>query len=215
MSTALTVPGEYRGEVIDFALIEKKNDKGDFGGLSLAIKVRAREVWMCPEGSNTPDWLNCEDWEAHGEGYIVLVSKVGKVNEQQIARLVKYAGWDGNFENLADKSWQPSVIRFSIEEDRYEGNVTYRINWINQFDSNPGGGGNVDVERAKVLNSQFGPSIRAIVSNARGPKPAPTAGKPTPPTAPAATRQLRKSKQNEPAVPQPLLSTVPDSEIPF
>lgn len=190
MSAALRNVGEYRGPFIDYALVEKKNESG-FGGLSLKVQIQAAEVWMTPEGATDPQWLDCSAWDGHGEGYLVLISKAGKVNEGQIQRLIKHAGWDGDFQSMADRTWVPQPIRFDIAEDTYNGQINYRINWINAYDSEPGGGGNVDSDAAKRLNSQFGPAIRAIASNAKG-KPAPAAGKPS---TPAASNGRRKPPQ--------------------
>lgn len=205
MSAALRNVGEYRGEIFDYALIEKKNDKGEFNGLSLAIKVKASEVWMTPEGSREPAWLDCSEWDTHGEGYLVLISKAGKVNDSQIQRLVKFAGWDGDFQSLSDHTWEPKPIRFDVAEDNYNGLVNYRINWINDYESVPGGGGNVDADRAKALNSAYGPAIRAIASNARGQKPAPAAGKPASPRKP--------TRQQTPVA--PVAPAADAGEIPF
>jgi hypothetical protein len=180
--------------VFDYALIEKKNDKGEFNGLSLSVKITAAEVWMTPEGATDPAWLDCLAWDAHGEGYIVLISKAGKVNENQINRLIKHANWDGDFQSLADHAWEPTPIRFDIQAKEYNGEVSYRINWINAFDSEPGGaGGNVDADRAKALNSQYGAAIRALRGNQTRAATPPAAGKPQAPATP------RKPPQRKPA----------------
>jgi hypothetical protein len=193
MSAALRNVGEYRGPFIDYALIEKKNESG-FGGLSLKVQIQAAEVWMTPEGGTDPQWLDCSAWDGHGEGYLVLISKAGKVNEGQIQRLIKFAGWDGDFQSMADRTWVPEPVRFDIAEDNYNNQISYRINWINQFDSEPGGGGNVDADEAKRLMSQYGPAIRAIAANAKQ-KPAPAAGKPATPAAPSGGRKPPQRRQ--------------------
>ena len=198
--SALRNVGEYRGPFLDYALVEKKNDKGEFGGLSLKVQIAASEVWMAPADGGDPQWLDCSAWDAHGEGYIVLISKAGKVNENQINRLIKHANWDGDFASMAERTWEPTSVRFDVSEDNYQGQTTYRVNWINQYDSEPGGGGNVDADAAKRLNSQFGPAIRAIKSNAAQ-KPAPAAGKPATPAAPAGGRKPAKRSQPAAAAP--------------
>lgn len=202
MSVALRNPGEYRGRVFEYALIEKKTADGKFNGLSLSIKVSADEVWMEPEGGGDQQWLDCSSWDGHGEGYLVLVKKDGKINESQVQRLLKCAGWDGDFESIAEHRWQPKPIRFDIREDPYQGQINHRINWINDYDSDPGGGGNVDVDRARSLNGQYGAALRALRGNLdRAAKPAP-AGKPATPASPTAgSRRPSRPKPTPAAAP--------------
>lgn len=214
MSMVLKTTGEYRGPIFDYALIEKKNDKGEFNGLSLSIKISASEVWMTPEGATAPTWLDCSSWDAHGEGYIVLISKAGKVNENQINRLIKYTNWDGDFQSMADHAWEPRPVRFDIQQNEYNGEVSYRINWINAFDSEPGGaGGNVDADRAKALNSQYGAAIRALRGNQIRAATPPSAGKPQAPTAPRNPPQRQSVAAN--GSPASVSSSPQDDNLPF
>jgi hypothetical protein len=181
MSAALRQEGEYRGSIIEYGLIEKKNDRGEFGGLSLFLKIAAEEVWMVPQGETEPQWLDCHAWDGHGEGYLVLITKAGKPNETQIRSLCRFAGWDGDFESLAARTWQPTPVRFDIRYETFNNTGSYRINWISDYESVPGAAGNVNADRAKQLASQFGGAIRAIAGNAqRVAQPAP-AGRPAVP----------------------------------
>jgi len=181
MSAALRQEGDYRGSIIEYGLIEKKNDRGEFSGLSLFLKIAAEEVWMVPEGGSEPQWLDCSGWDGHGEGYLVLITKAGKVNETQIRSLCRFAGWDGDFESLSTKTWEPKPVRFDIKYETFNNTGSYRINWISDYESVPGVAGNVDADRAKQLANQFGGAIRAIAGNQqRAVSPAP-AGKPATP----------------------------------
>jgi len=191
MSAALRNPGEYRGRILEYSLLEKKKDKNEFAGLSLFVKIAADEVWMAPEEGGAEQWLNCSAWDAHGEGWLVLITKAGKVNETQIKTLVKYAGWDGDFQSLADKSWEPKPVRFDVQYNVFNNQGSYRINWLNEYDSEPGVAGNVDAERAKALGTQYGSVIRALIGNQQRAATSASAGRPATPR-PQSRPQPRK-----------------------
>jgi hypothetical protein len=115
---------------------------------------------------------------------------------------------------MADGSWQPLPVRFSVKYDTFSDKGKFRINWIYEFDSEPGGGilGNVDPAGAKKWKAQFGAQIRAMTGNAAreaAPKPA---GKPA---APAAQKPRGRAKTAPTPPPAPERQPGEDDDIPF
>ncbi len=211
MPVELKQAGDFRGRVLEYGLHEKEGSES----VSLAIRISADEVWMVPEGGEEPMWLDCSGWDSCSVGFLCLVTKAGKLNPHQVDPLMKYAGWDGDFEALANGTWEPNPIRFSVEYDTFGDKGKFRINWIYPFDSEPGGNlGNVDADRAKQLKNKFGAQIRALGGNAArdaAPKPA---GKPAAPAGPK-TRGKRKAAPAAPAAPEREPGIDEDDEIPF
>ena len=99
----------------------------------------------------------------------------------QVKALGEYAGWDGSFSSIAEGKWQPTPCQFSVEENEHKGKVTYRIAWLNGYDS-PVGGKGLSPDEAKKLQTQHGASMRALIGNAKRNAAPPTGAPQTPPT---------------------------------
>jgi hypothetical protein len=101
--------------------------------------------------------------------------------------------------SIADEKWEPCELQFSVEEDEYNGNMRYRISWLNVYDRVPGAVGNVDAAKAKALDAKFGGQIRALAGNTarndastkpKGKPPAPPKGSKKPAPAAAASEPV-------------------------
>ena len=187
--------GHYRGRVIEYGLYEHKDKQGHAAGLSLFVKCEANEVWMPLVEGEDSQWLDCTGWEQRvAEGYLRLVKKDGKPNDVQGRSLVESIGWDGNILALAERTFQMPDVRFTVEYQTYQRDGVsrggYRINWLNPFDSAPGGVGNVDADRARSIANQYGSMFRAMAGNQqRTAQPAPAGRPAVPPRRPQPPRQ--------------------------
>ncbi len=156
--------GTFRAEIFEYGLDEK-----DSGSVALSVKATLTEMW----NQETGEWESWEQYSQEAMGDIYIIKKDKTPNVKAIESVVKCAGWDGRCQSIADKSWEPTPCQVSVKENTYEGNTRYRIEFINEFDRVPGGNvGNVDADKAKALDTQFGSSFRAIVGNLKKSKPA-------------------------------------------
>jgi len=156
MPQELTQAGDFRGEICSYKLQEYQSS-----AVAIGVLANVHDVWN-PE---TREW---EDWRQHGfqaPGYIFVIKKDGALNESQVSALVLHAGWDGNMESITAKTWKPTPCQFSVEENTYKESTSYRVAWINGYDSEPGAGG-VDPTRARELQNKFGSQLRAVAGNA-------------------------------------------------
>ena len=119
------------------------------------------------------------------EGTIYIVKKDGTVNQGQAEALMKFAGWDGNFDSIANNTWEPKNFSCNIESDEYKGKVRFKVGFVNDWNNMPGNRSNVDAAKAKSLQSRFGPSLRALAANVgRNGSAAPSSRPNAPPVAP-------------------------------
>jgi hypothetical protein len=156
MSQELTQAGEFRGEIVDYSAQESSTSDS----VAVVIQVRINEIWH--EG-------NWEDWSEHDFvvwGYMWVIGRNGQVVKCHAEPLMKYAGWDGSFGSIANRTWHPSPIAITVAGKEYEGRTSYEINWINDPDRTPGGSGQVlDSAVSKKLDSKFGKQFRGLAGN--------------------------------------------------
>lgn len=156
MSQELNQTGDFRGEICSYKLQEYKS-----GAVAIAVLVDIHDAW----NSETQEW---NDWREHYlqvPGYLFVIKKNGTLNDVQVAALVSHVGWDGNLESITAQTWQPTRCQFSVTANTYEGDVSYRIAWINAYDSRPGTS-SIDPTRSKELQNKFGSQLRAVAGNA-------------------------------------------------
>jgi len=163
--------GNFRGEIIDYGLTEQES-----GAVAVGIEVHIHECW----NAETKEW---EDWRQYAPmravGYIYVIKKDGTLNDKQVQSLVQHAAWDGSFESIVNHTWQPSPVHIVVDADTYKGKVQYKINWLNDFDRQPGGIGQIASGRMKDLNAKYGSQLRAVAGSAK--KQAVPNGKPAAP----------------------------------
>jgi hypothetical protein len=170
----LNQDGTFRGQIIGYGL----NESAKTGSVSLYVKARITEAWDFGEKS----WTDWREFEVEAEGNLNIVKKDGAgPNEKQVASIVAATSWDGSLTSLATNQWQPPECQFSVKADVYEGVTRYKIDWMNPYDATPGGGGNVDADKAKALDAKYGSQFRALTGNVKrnGPKTSPN-GPPAP-----------------------------------
>lgn len=183
--------GDFRGNIMSYGL-----DEAESGAIAVKMEVSITGIWY--DGQ----WCDYSEHALTVGGYIWIIKKDGKINENSVKSLMNYAGWDGNLESIVNGSWFPKPIACSVEEDTYKDTTRYRIAWVNDFDREPGGG-NVDSGKAKDLQQRFGGQLRAIAGNATRNDQKPT-GKPG------------KSSKPAPApTPAPEPVGPPEDDVPF
>jgi hypothetical protein len=180
MSIECDRAGTFRGKIFEYGLYEAQS-----GAVAVTIKAKLTEFYDAENSA----WVPWEEYDMEVEGNVWVIKKNnGGVNEAAAKSLVECTGWDGKFSSVRDGSWHPSPCQFSVTHQPYEGVDYYKVNYVNDFDRTPGGGGlgNVDESKAKAIDSQYGASMRALFSGTKrnATKPATNAPK-SPPKKPA------------------------------
>lgn len=165
--------GHFRAEIVEYGLKEAESKS-----VAISFRVQLTEWW---DGEK---WVNWRDYEMDAYGDSWIVKKDGKLNDRAVNDMIKHCGWDGQLSTIADSTLKPTPFQVQVEAHEYKGQTTYRVAWINAYDSQPGGGamGNVDGNKLAELEARFGQSLRALGGNARR-NAAPTSGRPAPPPA--------------------------------
>ena len=162
------------GEVLNYGL--KKFE----GSTSVAVALHVRLTELFHEG----EWFQV-DQECYGDIWIIKKDNKG-INQRSVESLVNHAGWDGNLESIANGTWEPTPFQVTTKADEYQGNVSYKINFVNGFNDKPRGGGSLGsatADDAKQLQNQWGSQLRALAGNRMRPQP-PAASKPAAPPRP-------------------------------
>lgn len=166
--------GNFRGDILGMAVTAAKESKSKF----INIKCSVHDHW------NGTEWEDWRGYEMVAFGSLCIIKKDGVINTVQAEPLMQHSGWDGDFTKLESGEFNP--IRFSTKERTYDKDgqsvTVYEIEWINAYDSTPGGGlkSNVDEGDLKSLNTQFGAQLRALRGNGQRNAAKPT-GKPSSP----------------------------------
>jgi hypothetical protein len=169
--------GNFRGTIVSYGIRKEKT-----GAVGVNLIALIEEAWN-EEEKRWEDWRQYE-YAVEGVKYIVTKSKqsgAAQVNENAVKSLIECAGWSGDLFNIYAQQWQPKPCAFTVEEDEYNGVVRYRIGFLNPYDSSPGLGANVDEDRVRALDAQWGSQLRALAGNSSR-NASPPAGKPTSPS---------------------------------
>lgn len=201
MSIECDREGTFRAKIIDFGLREYES-----GAIAAMLRAQLTDLWD-PE---TKEWVRWSEYDMQAVGPIWLVKKDGSLNDNGCQSLVRCAGWDGDFDSIVNLTWHPTPVQVVTKANEYDGNVTYPITFVNQYDREPGSISNLSPEKAKALKSRFGSQLRALVGteqNRQAPKPA---GKPPAPPKkqPVAAAAAKPNPTYDGAPP-------PEDEVPF
>lgn len=170
---AIDREGTFRAEIIGYGLKEMES-----GAVAVNIHVQLTEAWDS-EGQAWGDWRE-HNVEAYGDVWIVKKDN-GGINAKGAKSLVDCAGWDGDPEAIVNQTWKPTPCQVVVKREEYEGKVSFKVAFVNEFDRTPGANlGNVTPEKAKTLASKFGSQFRALIGN-RNRNSAPPQNKPSPP----------------------------------
>jgi hypothetical protein len=170
MSMLCDREGTFRAEINDYGMKEQES-----GAIAVTIKVGLTEIW------NGEAWEPWEEYGMEAYGDIYVVKKDGTLNKLGVQSLIQHAGWDGNFASVVDRMWQPVPCQVVIKANEYEGNTTYKIAFVNDYDRTPGQLGTIAPDKAKTLQAKFGGELRALAGNAKRNGDAPKDKPPAPP----------------------------------
>jgi hypothetical protein len=194
MSQALTAEGTFRGRIIEYGVQESSDTASQ--SMGVAIKCAIDEAY----NFDAQAWEDWRSYECECYGYVNLVKKDGTPNDKSAENFCKCSGWNGSISDLAVGEFKPEPIQFSTKGEEYKGKTSFKVSFINPYDSTPGGGiKSVDESKAKQLQAKYGSQFRALAGAAK--KSAPAGGKPPAPPA----------RKPEPAKTAPL----GDADIPF
>jgi hypothetical protein len=124
-------------------------------------------------------------WAQYGQtirGFPNIIGRNGEPNVKGIESLIKATGWSGNVEELVEGTgWKPKPCQITVENQTYEGKTALKVAWINDWNSEGGGGPKTaDAGSVKALALKYGAKMRAIAGNLARNMP-PTAPKPSAP----------------------------------
>lgn len=196
MSQPIDREGTFQGLIVEFGLREY-----DTGSLAVAIRAKLDTHW------NEDVWEDWREFEFEASGFLYIIKKNGEPNNGQVESLVRFAGWDGTLKSISEGTWQPIPCQFTVKANEYQGQTSYRIEFINEHDRVPGQMSNVNDDKLKNLEARFGSQLRAIAGSAkRNASPSPADKMPKPKKAPA--------KAPEPAM-SASVPPVQGDDIPF
>lgn len=202
--------GHGRGRITAYDLFESTKT----GAVSVKVTLAVDEWWDSEAGEYV-DWREFGVF-ANGDNWVIGAD--GAVKDDAVKTLVSVAGWDGDLQSVLAKTWQPKPVSFFVGSEEYKGKTRFKASFLRAYEDKPGGGGNVNPNRANELRAKFGPQLRAIAGNVAASKPAPV-GKPSAPQAPGA--RLKPQPRPRPAAPvaapqEPVSEAAPpQDDIPF
>jgi len=165
--------GSFRGVITEYALQDTQNSKS----IGVACKFQVHEFF----NHELEQWEDWRSFDMEGYGTTWIIKKDGTLNSSAIESLIKSTGWDGDVLSIIEQRFQPTPCQWSTKAEQYEGNTTFRPNFLAPYDAVPGGPGlrKIDDQKGRSLASQYGAQLRAIAGNAKA-KAAP-AGRPSAP----------------------------------
>lgn len=183
MSVNVDREGTFRGTIVEYGLKEM-----DSGSIAVSIKAQLTEFFSDEEG-----WVDWTQYDVEAQGDVWVIKKDKTINQRAADSLVKFAGWDGTFTSINQGAWHPMPCQFTIKGEapnEYHADTKYSIAFVNDFGRTPGGNlSNVDADRAKQLEGQYGSQMRALFSNVKRNSAKPETSKPKTPPGPTAKQQ--------------------------
>jgi hypothetical protein len=191
--------GFFRAEIIDYGMCEAS----DAASQSVGVTIKCHLSEMYDFGQEA--WV---DWpyDQEATGVLWVICKNGSINDTACKSLVQSAGWDGDFESISDKRWEPTPCQVQVKHQEYKGKSEFRIAYVNPLDKIPGAMGNLNTDKVKLLKSQHGAALRALTSTLKTNAALVAKGKPAAPKAPPKAA----APASQPAGVAPL-----DNETPF
>src|ERR1019366_9346365 len=100
MSQEIEREGAYRATITAYGLKEMNS-----GAISIGIQAHLTERYNFEEEL----WESWSEYDMQAEGDVWIITgkdKGNKVNQKAAESLMKFAGWDGNFDSIANGSWE-------------------------------------------------------------------------------------------------------------
>ena len=166
--------GTFRARIINSGVTAETS-----GAVAIIVECLLTEFW----DTETQQWTPWEEYDMYADGRLYVVKKDRTENTTQIEPLIRDAGWNGSLADVAGNrvAWRP--IQVSIKADTYQGVTRYRVNFISDYDRQPGGLGAIDEPAAKQLDGIYGGKFRALAGTYQHGRVAPV-GRPVAPVRP-------------------------------
>jgi hypothetical protein len=172
-------------------------------GQSVAIAVEYR-ITAQLDGKEWSDWSGFDEvrcWGRHN-----VIKRDGTPNTAMCQQLAISLGWGGSLREVVGGPPPDIEVQITVKAETYNGQTSYKADWINPGDYVPQAGG-ADEQEVGQLEARFGSLLKAAASKAK------TAGKTPPKIAsktPASTAPFQVAEPSEPG------KTTPDyGDIPF
>lgn len=170
-------PGRFKATPTVVGLLPGKDSQ------SVAAVFDFSIVEMWDEDART--WVVWGQYEQTIRGFPNIIKTDGTLNQKGVESLMKAMRWSGNVEDLVEGSgWKPQPCQITVEKQTYNGVESLKVNWINEWNSEGGGGLKVaDAGNVKSLAAKHGAKLRAIAGNLTRNSP-PSPAKTPPPIPP-------------------------------
>ena len=142
--------GHYRAKITEYGLAEM-----DSGAVCVKLQAHLLQRW-----NDEGEWEDISKSEIYCRGDIWVLTKSSKVNEPAVQSLVNHAGWDASLESILEQTWQPINCRVDVKKETYKDVDRYKIAFLNAWDKEPGGIGNVSRKRLGELQDLYGEELR-------------------------------------------------------
>lgn len=197
--------GVFRGRIIKYGITESSKSRA----VAVSITVAVDEA-VGDQG----EWYDWREHQIFANGDVWIIKADGTINERAVKSLQEHAGWDGDFMSVVGRTWKPTPVGITVEQDQggKQGSPRWRIAWINDFENPSVGPRTADASRAKELQAQYGSQMRALAGNAAR-KPAPAGSGPAKP-APAPAKGGDNEYSSSAPNPSPATEST-GSDIPF
>ena len=146
MADRCTKEGQFRAKIVSYSLKEAAS-----GAVGIHVKCL-----LTAEPGPSGGWSDCDHMEADGD--IWIIKKDGDTNDRAVESLINHAGWDGNLETIANQGWTPKPCSVTTQRNEYNGEVTYKIGFINAYDSKP----QMGKDRAAELQRKYGEKLHRL-----------------------------------------------------
>ena len=171
--------GHFRARIESYGLREEAS-----GAVGITLQVKLLEI--LDMNGDEPQWLSWAEYNMECTGTIYIIKRYGKVNQVQAESLMRYAGWDGNFDSIVNEKWDHTDFSCSVEPDVDKNGKQrgFRVGFINDWNYMPGARSNVDATKAREIQSKHGSALRAIAANVKRNVPSVPSSRPTAPPPP-------------------------------
>lgn len=143
----LQKPGQYRLKLIDYGLKEERS-----GSIAITLKAITTAAPGVEGG-----WVDCEQKIVEGSIYVV-VKNGNELSDRNAKSLMDHVGWDGNFESVVAKTWQPKAFSGEVKEEIFNGKPQIKLAFVNGFEAAP----TMGLGRARELQAKWGAGLLAL-----------------------------------------------------
>ena len=182
--------GTFRGIVVDRSVTESSGGYPQF-----ELQLKANEYY----DEDDQEWVNWSQVdEKDTTAWLILFD--GK-NRQTLSfkQIEKIFGWDGaSFIDLNNIPFEGVELQFRVKKNIYEGNETYKVEWIDEHDASPGRTvRKLDADGLKALQAKYASKLKGKAP-AKAPSKTPSKAPPKAPKknpAPAPTISGKCTKE--------------------